>query len=54
MADSAARAMLIVDYGGLNGVFAVSSSPTPRKKSPGIPGPSVKKKGSVFVFFKVG
>lgn len=31
MAHSAARAMLIVDYAGLNGVFAVSSSPTMKK-----------------------
>lgn len=31
MAHSAARAMLIVDYVGLNGVFAVSSSPTMKK-----------------------
>lgn len=31
MAHSAARAMLIVDYDGLNGVLAVSSSPTMKK-----------------------
>lgn len=31
MAHSAARAMLIVDYVGLNGVFAVSSCPTMKK-----------------------
>lgn len=31
MAHSAARAMLMVDYVGLNGVFAVSSSPAMKK-----------------------
>lgn len=31
MANGAARAVLIVDYVGLNGAFAVSSSPTIRE-----------------------
>lgn len=33
MASSAARAVFIVDYVGLNGAFAVNSSPTPKEKA---------------------
>lgn len=33
MANSAARAVFIVDYVGLNGAFAVNSSPTPKEKA---------------------
>lgn len=33
MANSAARAVLIVDYVGLNGASAVNSSPTPKEKA---------------------
>lgn len=33
MANSAARAVFIVDYVGLNGAFAVNSSPTLREKA---------------------
>lgn len=33
MANSAARAVFIVDHVGLNGAFAVSSSPTPKEKA---------------------